>query len=131
MRRTRRRSRRRRRRQRGGFLDSLKAGLSNGLAAVGLKKKEEEGSDAIQRTHASDDLSKPVDAAASADAAPAQKEEDVAVDVLVAAANPVKVAEPAVVVCVVHARVTKNVVALVVEVADAVNYSDFFLVLFL
>ena len=64
MRRTRQRTRRRRRRQRGGFLDALKAGVSNGLAAVGLKKKEEEGSDAIQRTHASDDLSKPVPAPA-------------------------------------------------------------------
>ena len=112
-------------------LDSLKAGLSNGLAAVGLKKKEEEGSDAIQRTHA-------VMICLNLSMLPLllmplllRKEEDVAVDVLVAAANPVKVAEPAVVVCVVHARVTKNVVALVVEVADAVNYSDFFLVLFL
>ena len=58
MRRTRKRSRRRRRRQRGGFLDALKAGVANGLAAVGLKKKEE-GSDAIQRTPSSADLSQP------------------------------------------------------------------------
>ena len=63
MRRTRKRTRRRRKRQRGGFLDSLKAGLSNGLAAVGLKKKEDEGSDAIQRTHASDNLAQPAPAA--------------------------------------------------------------------
>ena len=39
MRRSRRRTRKRSRRQRGGFLDALKAGLVNGLAAVGLKKK--------------------------------------------------------------------------------------------
>ena len=54
MRRTRKRSRRRRRRQRGGYLDALKAGVANGLAAVGLKKKQED--DSIQT---SADLSLP------------------------------------------------------------------------
>ena len=41
MRRTRRRTRRRRRRQRGGFFGALTEGFNKGLAAVGLKKKEE------------------------------------------------------------------------------------------
>ena len=41
MRRTRRRTRRRRRRQRGGFFGALTEGFNKGLAAVGLKKKDE------------------------------------------------------------------------------------------
>ena len=69
MRRTRRRTRRRRRRQRGGFFGALKDGFNKGLAAVGLKKKEEEGDDEIKRTHASPDLSQP----SNVDAAPAQE----------------------------------------------------------
>ena len=59
MRRSRRRTRKRSRRQRGGFLDALKAGLVNGLNAVGLKKKEENAT-AIQSTPASADLSPPL-----------------------------------------------------------------------
>ena len=69
MRRTRRRTRRRRRRQRGGFFGALTEGFNKGLAAVGLKKKEEEGDDEIKRTHASHDLSQP----SNVDAAPAQE----------------------------------------------------------
>ena len=68
MRRTRRRTRRRRRRQRGGFFGALTEGFNKGLAAVGLKKKEE-GDDEIKRTHASPDLSQP----SNIDAAPAQE----------------------------------------------------------
>lgn len=68
MRRTRRRTRRRRRRQRGGFLGALTAGLNKGLAAVGLKKKEE-GDDEIKRTQVGPDLSQP----SNVDAAPAQE----------------------------------------------------------
>ena len=51
MRRSRRRTRKRSRRQRGGFLDALKAGLVNGLAAVGLKKKEQPVATATPTTH--------------------------------------------------------------------------------
>ena len=58
MRRSRRRTRKRSRRQRGGFLGALTEGLSKGLAAIGLKKKE--ATDEIQRTPASADLSQPL-----------------------------------------------------------------------